>query len=89
MLWCKGRNEVYRMAPDCMHLFMQLSQEVSELHEKLLQRDIEYSTLAKQLAALEHQEAHLRAASTADTQAVRKQIAEMRDALRDPDIVGS
>lgn len=68
---------------------MQLSQEVSQLYAKLVQRDIEYSTLAKQLADLENQEASLRAASAADTQAVRKQIAEMRDALKESDVVGS
>lgn len=72
-----------------MEMFVQLSQEVSQLHAKLVQRDIEYGTLAKQLAELENQEASLRAARAADTQAVRKQIAEMRNALRESDVVGS
>lgn len=71
--------------PDWLALFVQLSQEVSELHAKMRQRDNEYSSLAKQLADLESQEASLRAASAADTQAVRKQIAELRDALTGSD----
>ena len=70
-------------------MYVQLSQEVSQLHEKLVQRDIEFNTLAKHLSELEKQEASVRATSVADTQAVRRQIAEMRNALSESDGVRS
>lgn len=68
---------------------MQLSQEVSQLYKKLVQRDSEYTTLAKRLSELERQEANVRASSAADTQAVRRQIAEMQSALSESDGVNS
>lgn len=60
---------------------VQVAHEVTELHAKFQQRDIEYANLSKNVERIEQQESKLRQDSAADVQAVRQQINEMRQSL--------